>query len=101
MTLGLAAPQAPLVATERLFMKSIALRILLWPFTCVFYRITAIDPHHVPDKGGALLVSNHMSFADMVLILASTRRFVRFLLPSDICAIWWLKPFLRYLRVIP
>jgi acyl-[acyl-carrier-protein]-phospholipid O-acyltransferase / long-chain-fatty-acid--[acyl-carrier-protein] ligase len=38
---------------------------------------------------------------DILVILASTRRFVRFLLPQGICALWWLKPFLRYLRVIP
>jgi acyl-[acyl-carrier-protein]-phospholipid O-acyltransferase/long-chain-fatty-acid--[acyl-carrier-protein] ligase len=55
----------------------------------------------MPSKGGALLVSNHVSFVDMLLILAGARRFVRFLLPADICGLWWLKPFLRYLRVIP
>ena len=38
---------------------------------------------------------------DDVLILASTRRFVRFLLPTEICDLWYLKPCLRYLRVIP
>jgi acyl-[acyl-carrier-protein]-phospholipid O-acyltransferase / long-chain-fatty-acid--[acyl-carrier-protein] ligase len=77
------------------------LRILLWPFARLFYRITALNPDHVPERGGALLISNHISFADMVLILATAPRFVRFVLPSDTCAIWWLKPLLRYLRVIP
>ena len=77
------------------------LRVLLWLFSRSCYRATVLGPDNVPAKGGALLVSNHLSFVDMVLILASTRRFVRFLLPTDTCAVWWLKPFLRYLRVIP
>ena len=82
-------------------MKPITLRIFLWLFSRICYRVTVLSPDNVPATGGALLVSNHVSFVDMVLILASTRRFVRFLLPADVCAVWWLKPFLRYLRVIP
>jgi acyl-[acyl-carrier-protein]-phospholipid O-acyltransferase/long-chain-fatty-acid--[acyl-carrier-protein] ligase len=82
-------------------MKPIALRIFLWPLTRAFYRLTVLSPDNVPAKGGALLVSNHISFVDMLLILAGTRRFVRFLLPQEVCALWWLNPFLRYLRVIP
>ena len=77
------------------------LRIFLWLFSRTCYRVTVLSPDNVPAKGGALLVSNHVSFVDMLLILASTRRFVRFLLPQDVCELWWLKPFLRYLRVIP
>ena len=82
-------------------MKPITLRILLWLFSRTCYRVTVLNPDNVPGKGGALLVSNHVSFVDMLLILSSTGRFVRFLLPQAICTLWWLKPFLRYLRVIP
>ncbi len=77
------------------------LRFFVWFFGRVCYRITVISPDNVPGEGGALLVSNHVSFVDMLLILASTRRFVRFLLPQDVCEWWWLKPWLGYLRVIP
>ena len=82
-------------------MKPIPLRFFLWFFSRACYRVAVLSPDNVPAKGGALLVSNHVSFVDLVLILASTRRFVRFLLPQDVCAVWWLRPFLRYLRVIP
>jgi acyl-[acyl-carrier-protein]-phospholipid O-acyltransferase/long-chain-fatty-acid--[acyl-carrier-protein] ligase len=82
-------------------MKPIALRIFLWLFTRLCYRVTVLSPDNVPSQGGALLVSNHVSFVDLLLILASTRRPVRFLLPQDVCGRWWLRPFLRYLRVIP
>ena len=77
-----------------------ALRLFLWVFSRVCYRMTVLSPDNVPAKGGALLVSNHVSFCDMLLILAGTRRFVRFLLPQDVCEWWWLRPLLRYLHVI-
>ena len=82
-------------------MKPIALRLFLWLFSRVCYRMTVLSPDNVPAQGGALLVSNHVSFVDMLLILASTDRFVRFLLPQDVCEWWWLKPLLPYLHVIP
>ena len=82
-------------------MKPMFARTILWLFSRICYRVTVLSPDNVPATGGALLVSNHISFVDMVLILASTRRFVRFMLPADVCAVWWLKPFLRYLHVFP
>ena len=77
------------------------IRIVLWLFSRTCYRVTTLSPDNVPGGGGALLISNHVPFVDMLLILASTRRYVRFLLPADICALRWLKPVLRFLRVIP
>ncbi len=77
------------------------LRGFLWFISHFLYRIQAIKPDRLPAAGGALLVSNHVSLVDMLLILASTRRFVRFLLPEEVCALWWLRPWLRPLRVIP
>lgn len=81
--------------------RPFGLRLTLWFLTHVPYRVTALRPERVPAEGGALLVSNHVSFVDVLLILASTRRFVRFLLPTSVCAKRWLAPFVRYLRVIP
>lgn len=82
-------------------MKPLPLRCLLWIASRIFHRVTALNSERLPATGGALLVSNHLSFADMFLILASTRRFVRFVLPAEICAHWVVNPFLRLLRVIP
>jgi len=82
-------------------MKPMLLRTFLWYLIRAFYRVTVLGPDNVPAKGGALLVSNHLSFVDLLLILASTKRFVRFVLPQHICAAWWLKPWLRRLHVIP
>jgi acyl-[acyl-carrier-protein]-phospholipid O-acyltransferase/long-chain-fatty-acid--[acyl-carrier-protein] ligase len=82
-------------------MKPWYLRIFLWFFSKVFYQIKAISADRVPAQGGALLVSNHISFVDLLLIQASTQRFVRFLLPQQLCSWWWLRAALRCLRVTP
>jgi acyl-[acyl-carrier-protein]-phospholipid O-acyltransferase / long-chain-fatty-acid--[acyl-carrier-protein] ligase len=87
--------------TRGTLMKRRIMLLLLRFFARVFYRLRVIGPEHLPGKGGALLVSNHISHADMPLILAGSPRFVRFILPEETCEQWWLRPFLRALRVIP
>jgi acyl-[acyl-carrier-protein]-phospholipid O-acyltransferase/long-chain-fatty-acid--[acyl-carrier-protein] ligase len=82
-------------------MKALPLRCLLWLLTRLCYRLKALHADRVPAVGGALLVSNHLSFVDLFLILASIRRPVRFLLPQAVCEHWLLRPCLRRLRVIP
>ena len=54
------------------------LRFLLWCATHSFYRIRVVGRDHIPEKGGALFVCNHVSWVDALLLLASTDRHVRF-----------------------
>ena len=82
-------------------MKPLVLRIFLRLFTRLAYRVTILGGDNVPSTGGALLVSNHLSYVDLILILASTDRFVRFLLPRETVEHWSLRPFVRYLGIIP
>ncbi len=82
-------------------MKPVALRVFLWLFARTTYRMKVLGSEHVPAQGGALLVSNHISFLDLFLVLAGSRRFVHFLLPQEVYDLAWLQPFLRYLRVTP
>ncbi len=55
-------------------MKSLALRVFLWLLAKVFYQVTVLHPEDIAGQGGALLVSNHRSYVDMLLILASSRK---------------------------
>ncbi|GJL63521.1 MAG: acyl-[ACP]--phospholipid O-acyltransferase [Nitrospirales bacterium] len=56
------------------------LRVVLSLFTNTFYRLTILNREHVPQEGGALLVANHVSFIDGLLVLASLDRPVRFII---------------------
>lgn len=53
-------------------------------FGRIFYRYKIIDKHNIPQKGGALLLSNHVSFLDSFLFAGWTPRMVRFVLLKQI-----------------
>jgi acyl-[acyl-carrier-protein]-phospholipid O-acyltransferase/long-chain-fatty-acid--[acyl-carrier-protein] ligase len=77
------------------------LRFFLWCATHSLYRIRVLGRDHIPEKGGALFVCNHVSFVDAVLLLASTDRQVRFMMFRGQYELPYLKPFAKILGVIP
>lgn len=77
------------------------LRFVLWLLTRTVYRIRVVGRENVPAKGGALFVSNHLSLADAMLLLASTDRNVRFMMYKAHYEVGWIKPFAKMLGVIP
>lgn len=54
-------------------------RLVVWLLTNTLYRIRAVGDENIP-KEGALLVANHVSWVDAVLVAASCDRMVRFLM---------------------
>lgn len=77
------------------------LRFLLWLFTHSVYRIKVQGRDNIPDKGGALFVCNHLSFVDGLLLIASTDRFVRFIMYKGIYDMPVVKPFVKIMKAIP
>jgi acyl-[acyl-carrier-protein]-phospholipid O-acyltransferase/long-chain-fatty-acid--[acyl-carrier-protein] ligase len=77
------------------------LRLFVWLATHTLYRLDVQGRENIPAKGGALLVPNHASLVDGCLILASTNRFVRFLMFKDFYEHPLMKPFAKSLRIIP
>jgi len=65
------------------------------------YRIRVEGRDHIPAKGGALFVCNHLSLIDGLLLQASTDRQIRFIIYKGIYERPWIKPFARILRAIP
>lgn len=56
------------------------LRLLLYPIANVLYAIRTVGVENVPLEGPVLLVSNHASYVDAVLITMANSRLVRFLM---------------------
>jgi acyl-[acyl-carrier-protein]-phospholipid O-acyltransferase / long-chain-fatty-acid--[acyl-carrier-protein] ligase len=77
------------------------LRLLLWFATHTLYRIHLQGRENVPAKGGALIVPNHVSMVDAVLLIASIDRPIRFIMFKGSYDHWLVKPFARIMRVIP
>jgi len=77
------------------------LRLLLWIATHTLYRIHLEGRDNVPSKGGALLVPNHVSMVDAVLLIASIDRPIRFLMFKGSYDHPFVKPFAKIMGVIP
>jgi acyl-[acyl-carrier-protein]-phospholipid O-acyltransferase / long-chain-fatty-acid--[acyl-carrier-protein] ligase len=76
-------------------------RFSLWMVTHTIYRIRIEGTEHVPSRGPALLVCNHLSHIDGALVGACIQRFVRFLVYKPYYQHWAVNPLLRMLRAIP
>lgn len=77
------------------------LRLLLVLLTNTIYRIRIRGRDNIPDKGGVLFVSNHLSYIDALFLFASIDRPVRFIMSDDAYRIWFIRPFAKILKVIP
>ncbi|MGD0903512.1 MAG: MFS transporter, partial [Terracidiphilus sp.] len=76
-------------------------RLLLFFLTLTVYRVKVLGRDNFPDKTGALLVCNHMSFVDALLLIASTDRPIRFLMYKGIYDNKFVKPFAKAMKAIP
>ncbi len=77
------------------------LRFLLILLTHSLYRLKVIGRVNVPGDGGALLVPNHVSFADGLFLIASVDRPIRFIVDANYFHHPLLKPFMKSLGAIP
>jgi acyl-[acyl-carrier-protein]-phospholipid O-acyltransferase/long-chain-fatty-acid--[acyl-carrier-protein] ligase len=77
------------------------IRLLLVLFTHTIYRLTITGRDRIPQEGGALLVPNHVSFIDGLLLLATTDRPIRFLVDRYYYDHRVLNPFAKIMGVIP
>ena len=67
----------------------------------IIYRIKVLGEENVPLNSGALLVSNHMSFVDAILLVGASERPVRFLMHKKFYDLPVLKYFFRLAGCIP
>ena len=76
-------------------------RFLIWLFTHTVYRIRLAGRENIPKEKGALLVCNHISFADAFLVQACTQRVIRFVMARSFYDQFLLRPFCRAMKAIP
>lgn len=77
------------------------IRFVVWLASHTVYRVRVFGRENLPERGGALLVCNHVSWLDGVLLLLTSSRPIRMLAYADYVH----KPGLRWLariyKVIP
>ena len=77
------------------------IRFSLWMLTHTIYRIRIVGQEHVPFRGPALLVCNHMAHVDGLIVGACVQRFIRFMIYRpyyELKALHWL---FRLMYAIP
>jgi 1-acyl-sn-glycerol-3-phosphate acyltransferase len=77
------------------------MRFLSWMIVSLLYRIRVEGEENIPDDGAAVLVSNHVSFMDPLIVNACTRRPPRFVMYYKIFNIPVLRFIFRTARAIP
>jgi len=76
-------------------------RFLVWMLTHTMYRVTHKNLQNLPEKSGALLVCNHVSYMDALLLSAVCPRLIRFVMEEDYANLPPLRRFLNRAGVIP
>ena len=77
------------------------MRFLVWMLIHSVYRVHKRGLEHVPDQGPAVLVCNHVSYVDAMIIAGCIRRPVRFVMHYRIYRLPVLNFVFRTARAIP
>jgi acyl-[acyl-carrier-protein]-phospholipid O-acyltransferase/long-chain-fatty-acid--[acyl-carrier-protein] ligase len=78
------------------------IRFILLVVMRLAYRIRILGAAHIPLEGAAVLVCNHVSHLDALLLVATQQRRIRFLMSRAVYEEWrWLKPVFDLMGVIP
>lgn len=77
------------------------MRFLVWIFMSLFYRMKKTGLEKIPEEGPCVLVCNHVSFYDALILAASIRRPPRFVMDHNIFKIPVLSFIFRTARTIP
>ena len=77
------------------------LRFVSWLLSHFIYRFKVQGEEHIPVEGAAVLVCNHVSFIDAVLLMAASPRPIRFIMDHRIFAVPVLGWLFKLAKAIP
>lgn len=76
-------------------------RVICRPFCDRYFDLKVYGERHVPSRGGVLIVSNHQSYLDPVLLGSKLRRPLSFLAKSELFEIPYFGWLIRNLNAFP
>ena len=77
------------------------LRFVAWLLIHSVYRLRQQGIEHIPAEGGAVLVCNHVSFVDPIVISAASHRPIRFVMDHRIYRRPLINIIFRHMQAIP
>ena len=84
-----------------LLVPEFLMRFLAWILIHTFYRVDKEGLEHIPAEGPCVIVCNHVSFVDAVVIAACVPRPIRFVMDHQIFSLPVLNFIFRTMRAIP
>jgi len=77
------------------------LRFIAWIATRLVYRFEVRGDEHIPTEGAAILVCNHVSFVDAILLMAASPRPIVFIMDHRIFKLPVLGTLFRLAKAVP
>jgi 1-acyl-sn-glycerol-3-phosphate acyltransferase len=77
------------------------LRFVAWLLVHTFYRIRLVHAERIPEEGAAVLVCNHVSYVDAIVIMAGSPRPIRFVMDYRIFRTPFVGWLFRHAKAIP
>jgi acyl-[acyl-carrier-protein]-phospholipid O-acyltransferase/long-chain-fatty-acid--[acyl-carrier-protein] ligase len=62
----------------------------MWLANNTLYRVRVIGRENMPDSGGAIFMGNHLSFIDLLFVVASSDRDLRCVVGKDVTCVPWM-----------
>jgi 1-acyl-sn-glycerol-3-phosphate acyltransferase len=84
-----------------LLLPEFLLRLVMWVLIHTIYRVRASGMENIPDEGAAVIVANHVTYIDPLLIGARIRRPIRFVMHKHIFQIPVMATVFRLNKAIP
>lgn len=76
-------------------------RFISYLLSHCLYRVSVTGRQHIPEQGAALVVANHVSYVDALILMGTSTRPVRFVMDKSISELPVLKYVFRHAGVIP
>ena len=77
------------------------MRFVVWILVNVIYRLRTKGLEHIPDEGPAVVVCNHVSYMDALIVIGCCRRPIRFVMDHQIFRIPGLNFIFRTAGAVP
>jgi 1-acyl-sn-glycerol-3-phosphate acyltransferase len=84
-----------------LLLPEFLMRFMVWMLIHSVYRLDKFGLERIPEEGPALLVCNHVSYVDALVVSAACRRPIRWVMDHNIFRVPLLSFFFRTVRAIP
>ena len=99
--LVLAVMNAAVAAYIYFFMPEFLLRFFAWGIASLMYRMRVRGHEHIPADGPAVLICNHVTFVDWLIIAAGVKRPLRFVMDHSFYKGFLARTLLKQAKVIP